>query len=180
MLALMYLNASRFRSRTSDSGDILTLAEQDRLQWDLTLMQKGFYYLEKSTADKALSIYHILAAISAYHCSAKDFESTDWKSILSLYDKLVLIDDSPIVHLNRAIVLSKVNGPMSGLKELTKIAESPAMESYHLFHSTRGEFYLQLNDLNHAAESFEKAMVLSPLQAEKDHLKKKLDLCLKK
>ena len=180
MLALMYLNASRFRSRTSDSGDILTLAEQDRSRWDLTLMQKGFYYLEKSTADKTLSIYHILAAISAYHCSARDFESTDWKSILSLYDKLVLIDDSPIIQLNRAIVLSKVNGPLSGLNELNKIKAIPAMESYHLFHSTRGEFYLQLNELNNAAESFEKAIVLSPLQAEKDHLKRKLDLCMKK
>jgi len=180
MLALMYLNASRFKSRISDRGDILTLAEQDRALWDLDLMQKGFYNLEKSTADKTLSIYHILAAISAYHCSARDFESTDWKSILSLYDKLVLLDGSPLVLLNRAIVLSKLNGPLSALNELKKIEETSALEAYHLFHSTRGEFYLQLNNLNEASESFRKAIALSPLQAEKEHLQRRLDLCLKK
>jgi hypothetical protein len=96
VLSLMYLNASRFKARTGGRGDILTLAEQDRSQWDLNLMQKGFYYLEKSTINNTLSIYHILAAISAYHCSARDFESTDWKSILSLYDKLVQIDATGI------------------------------------------------------------------------------------
>ena len=175
ILALMYLNASRFRSRTSDSGGILTLAEQDRTQWDLSLMQKGFYYLERSTAHKTLSIYHILAAISAYHCSAPDFESTDWTSILSLYDKLIQIDDSPVVLLNRAIVLAKVNGPQSGLDELEKIKDSPALATYHLFHSTQAEFYLQLNDLTRASAGFEKAMTLSSLQAEKDLLKKKLE-----
>ena len=110
VLALMYLNSSRFKARTSDRGDILTLAEQDRSQWDLDLMQKGFVFLEKSTVNNTLSIYHILAAISAYHCAARDFESTDWKSILSLYDKLVQIDCTPIVMLNRAIVVAKVNG----------------------------------------------------------------------
>ncbi len=85
ILSLMYLNASRFKSRTDSQGNILTLAEQDRSLWDRALMQKGFAYLEKSTDHKSLSIYHILAAISAYHCSASDFVSTDWKSILHLY-----------------------------------------------------------------------------------------------
>ena len=180
LLSLMYLNASRFKSRTNDKGDILTMAEQDRSRWDLTLMQKGFNYLEKSTIHKTLSIYHILGAISAYHCAAPDFESTDWQSILSLYDKLIQLDDSPIVLLNRAIVLSKVSGALRGLAELEKIKDSPALASYHLFHSTQGEFYLQLNEFGKASESFEKAIQLSPLQAEKDLLNRKLELCSKK
>lgn len=179
LLALMYLNASRFKSRTTETGAILTMAEQDRTQWDLSLMQKGFYYLERSTLHKTLSIYHILAAISAHHCAARDFESTDWKGILSLYDKLIQVDDSPIVLLNRAIVLAKVNGPLSGLEELEKIKDSPALATYHLFHSTLAEFYLQLNDSRRACASLEKAMELSPLQAEKDLLKRKLELCAK-
>lgn len=179
VLALMYLNASRFKSRTSESGEILTMAEQDRSGWDLALMRRGFYFLEKSTAHRTLSIYHILAAISAYHCSAVDFNSTDWKSILSLYDKLVQIDDSPIVLLNRAIVLSKVNGALQGLEALEKIKDSPALASYHLFHSTQAEFYFQLNDFAKASESLEKAITLSPLQAEKDLLARKMALCKK-
>jgi RNA polymerase sigma factor (sigma-70 family) len=179
ILALMYLNSSRFKSRTNEAGAILTMAEQDRSQWDLGMMRKGFYYLEKSTINRTLSIYHILAAISAYHCAAPDFASTDWQSILSLYDKLIQIDDSPVVLLNRAIVLAKVNGPSSGLEELEKIKDSPALVTYHLFHSTQAEFHFQLNDLTRASISFEKAIQLSPLQAEKDLLKSKLELCKK-
>jgi len=179
VLALMYLNASRFKSRTNESGDILTMAEQDRSRWDFPLMQKGFSFLEKATANRTLSIYHILAAISAYHCSAPDFNATDWKSILSLYDKLVQIDDSPVVLLNRAIVLSKVSGPSKALEALEEIKESPALASYHLFHSTLGEVYFQLNDLAKASESYQKAIALSSLQAEKDLLLKKLALCKK-
>ncbi len=180
VLALMYLNATRFKSRTSETGSILTMAEQDRKKWDLSLMQKGFYYLEKSTIHRTLSIYHILAAVSAYHCSAPDFASTDWKSILSLYDKLIQIDDSPVVLLNRAIVLAKVNGTLSGLQELEKIKESPALSTYHLFHSTQAEFYLQMNEFGKASVSFERAIELSSLQAEKELLKRKLELCIKK
>src|SRR5688572_10044602 len=149
-LSLMYLNASRFKSRTNNKGDILTMAEQDRSLWDFSLMGKGFYYLEKSTINKNLSIYHILAAISAYHCAAPDFESTDWKSILSLYNNLIRIDHSPVILLNRAIVVSKVHGVLQGLEELEKIEHNPAMASYHLFYSTQAEFYMQLKDFRKA------------------------------
>lgn len=176
----MYLNASRFKSRTDSQGNILTLAEQDRSLWDRTLMQKGFAYLEKSTDHKSLSIYHILAAISAYHCSASDFASTDWKSILHLYDNLVLIDPSPLVLLNRAIAVSKVQGAVQAIDELEKIKESPSLANYHLFYSTQAEFYIQANDFRKASSSLEKAIDLSPLPVEKELLKKKLDLCLEK
>lgn len=180
ILSLMYLNASRFKSRTDRQGNILTMAEQDRILWDRAFMQKGFQYLEKSTIHKTLSIYHILAAISAYHCAAPDFESTDWKGILALYDKLIQVDDSPVVLLNRAIVVSKVNGALEGLYELEKIKDSPALASYHLFYSAQAELYLQLNDFRKASFSLEKAIQLSPLQAEKDLLQKKLDRCINK
>jgi len=180
ILSLMYLNASRFKSRTDSQGNILTLAEQDRSLWDRALMQKGFAYLEKSTDHKSLSIYHILAAISAYHCSASDFVSTDWKSILHLYDNLVLIDPSPLILLNRAIAVSKVHGAVQAIDELEKIKKSPSLANYHLFYSTQAEFYIQANDFRKASSSLEKAIDLSPLPVEKELLKKKLDLCLEK
>jgi RNA polymerase sigma factor (sigma-70 family) len=180
MLALMNLNACRFKARTSDTGMLLTLAEQDRSQWDRLLMKKGFYCLERSMAQKSLSIYHVLAAISAYHCAAPDFESTDWKNILSLYDALIHMDNSPLVLLNRAIVLAKVHGACSGLEELDKIKDDPAVETYHLFHSTRAEFYMALQDPANAITSLERAISYTPLPAEKDLLKKKLERCIKK
>jgi RNA polymerase sigma-70 factor (ECF subfamily) len=175
----MYLNASRFKARLTENGEILTMAEQDRTLWDKELMQKGFFYLEQS-ANKTISMYHILATISAYHCSAADFESTDWQSILSLYDKLLLIDNSAIVMLNRAIALSKVSGVKNAIAELQRISENPVLQSYHLFHSTLAEFYLQANQFKEAAEALKTAIALSPLQAEKDLLQRKFDLCNKK
>ena len=180
ILSLMYLNACRFKARTDANGNILTLAEQNRSLWDRSLMQKGFLYLEKSTSHRTLSIYHILGAISAYHCAARDFESTDWKGILTLYDKLVEMDSSPIILLNRAIAVSKVQGAAQALDELETIKESPALMNYHLFYSTQAEFYIQTNDFKKASLLLEKAIGLSPLIAEKDLLKRKLDLCLEK
>jgi RNA polymerase sigma-70 factor (ECF subfamily) len=132
LLSLMQLNASRFKARQDDKGNILTLDKQNRLQWDYSLMEKGFKNLEKA-ADHFISIYHILATISAYHCSASNYNATDWKSILSLYDKLVQIDNSPIVLLNRAVALSKVSGSKKAIDELKKIEEIPTIKSNHLF-----------------------------------------------
>jgi RNA polymerase sigma-70 factor (ECF subfamily) len=116
ILALMLLNASRFASRIGKDGNILTLAEQDRRLWNPVLMQKGFAYLERSTAENNISIYHILATISAYHCAAPDFISTDWKGILKMYDHLLVMDHSPLVRLNRSVALSKVSGVEKQLK----------------------------------------------------------------
>jgi RNA polymerase sigma factor (sigma-70 family) len=178
-LALMYLNASRFKSRLNEKGEILTMEEQDRRQWDKGLMQKGFYYLEQSS-NKNISLYHILATISAYHCSAANFESTDWKSILSLYDKLLQIDNSPIVMLNRSIALSKVEGPKNAIKELQKLKHNQVLKSYHLFYSTLAEFYIQLNEFRDAVAAIKTAIALSPLKAEQELLKKKLEMCRQK
>ena len=180
ILSLMYLNACRFKARTDDNGRILTMAEQDRTQWDRSLMQRGFIFLEKSTAFKGFSIYHILAAISAHHCAASDFESTDWKGILSLYDSLAQIDSSPVILLNRTIALSKVFDATLALDELEQLKDKPSMASYHLFYSTQAEFYMEINDFQRARGCLEKAIELSPLEAEKKLLKEKLNYCLKK
>jgi RNA polymerase sigma factor (sigma-70 family) len=178
-LGLMYLNASRFRSRLNAKGEILTMAEQDRSQWDRDLMQKGFYYLEQAS-NQNISVYHILATISAYHCTAPDFESTDWASILSLYDKLLLIDNSPVVVLNRAVALAKVSGPKKAIEELRGIQEHASMKANHLFYSALAEFYMQLNKYKEAAENLNMAISLSPLEAEKNLLRKKREVCNEK
>lgn len=177
LLALMHLNAARFRSRLDENGDIVQMADQDRSLWDQVLMQKGFAYLGQSASTDHISIYHILATISAYYCSAPDFESTDWKSILSLYDNLIQVDNSPLVLLNRAVVLSKADGPEKAIKELEKIHDNPSMQSYHLFYSTLAEFNLQIKQYSAASEYLKKAIDLSPLKAEQDLLRKKLEQC---
>jgi len=144
--ALMQLNAARFKSRQDADGNILTLEEQNRLLWDFTLMEKGFKNLEKSTVSNQMSSFHILATISAYHCSAINYASTDWKSILALYEKLLQIDNSPIVLLNRAVAISKVNGAKAAITELKKIEGAPMFKSYHHYYSALGTFYMETGD----------------------------------
>jgi RNA polymerase sigma-70 factor (ECF subfamily) len=178
--ALMQLNASRFKARQDSDRNILTLEEQNRSLWDRELIGKGFRSLEKATKDGTLSIYHILATISGYHCSSPNYESTNWESILSLYNHLLQIDNSPLVLLNRAIALSKVSGAEAAIAELKKIEGSPTLKSYHLYYSTLGTLYIELNRFKEAAPVLEKAIVMAPLQAEKALLQKKLTVCLKK
>jgi len=177
LLALMQLNASRFKSRQDNEGNLLTMAEQDRSQWDRGLIQKGLFNFEKSASKTHVSIYHILAGISACHCLAPDFESTDWKSILSLYDVLIQMDNSPIVLLNRAVALARVGGVEKALQELENIKESPSLKSYHLFYSTQAEFYIQLNQFSNAVHSLEEALQRVSVKTEKELLQKKLNYC---
>jgi len=180
LLALMQLNASRFNARQDKNGNILTLEEQNRSLWNYELMEKGFVNLEKSTAAEQISIYYILATISAYHCSAPNYQSTDWKSILALYDNLFQIDNSPIVLLNRAIALSKVHGAEKAIGELEKIKKDQALKSYHLLYSTQAAFYIELNQFSKAISTLETAIELAPLQTEKALLDKKLAFCREK
>ncbi|MDP4263374.1 MAG: sigma-70 family RNA polymerase sigma factor [Bacteroidota bacterium] len=180
LLALMQLNASRFSSRQDKEGNLLTMAEQNRSQWNRSLIAKGLSNLEKASFGNPVSIYNILAAISACHCLAPDFESTDWKSILSLYDNLIQADHSPVVLLNRAIAVSKVYGTEKAMEELEKISKIPAFKSYYLFYATKAEFYITLNQFEKAIPVLETAIGLAPLQAEKQLLQKKLESCRKK
>jgi predicted RNA polymerase sigma factor len=180
LIALMQLNSSRFKARQDAHGNILTLEEQNRLLWDHTLMENGFTNLGKSTYDKQISIYHILATISAYHCSASSYNNTDWPGILSLYDHLIHIDNSPVVFLNRTIAISKVGGAGKALVELQKIEGASSLKSYYLFYSTQAAFHIELNQFIHAIPILEKAIELAPLQSEKVLLQRKLEFCREK
>jgi RNA polymerase sigma factor (sigma-70 family) len=176
-LALMYLNTSRFKARQNEKGEILTMAEQDRNLWDKSLMQQGFNYLEQAATGGVISVYHILATISAYHCSATDFASTDWKSILLLYDKLLEADRSPLVMLNRAIALAKVEGVEKGIEALEQVKDSNSLKTYQPLYSTLGDLYMQAGKFKEAKANLETAIELSALPAEKELLKKKLLHC---
>ena len=180
LLALMYLNASRFKARSDSEGNLLTMAEQDRSLWDEKMKTVGLSYLERSTENNDLSTYHILAAISANYCIAPDYPSTNWGNILSLYDHLLQIDNSPLVFLNRTVAMSKVFGPAKALEELQHIKNIPSLKSYHLLYSTEAEFYTQLEDYKNAAIALEAAIALASLPAEKDLLQKRLNACKEK
>jgi RNA polymerase sigma factor (sigma-70 family) len=175
--ALMFINASRFKARQNTEGSLLTMAEQDRSLWDKQMFAIGLGHLSEATKNNSISMYHILAAISAQYSISPDYQSTDWETILSLYDSLILLDNSPLVLLNRAIVLEKVEGPERALEELEQLRNNPNLKSYHLFYSTQAEFFIQSGQFNPAITALQKAIDLSLLKSEKDLLKKKIGLC---
>jgi len=174
LCALMFLNASRFKARQNSEGNLLTMAEQDRSLWNGQMIAIGLGHLSEATQNNSISIYYILAAISANYCIASDYESTDWKNILSLYDSLIELDNSPVVLLNRAIIISKVYGAEKALQELEQLKNNPALKSYHLFYSTEAEFFIQANQYANAITALKKAIQLTPLKSEKVLLEKKL------
>jgi RNA polymerase sigma-70 factor (ECF subfamily) len=107
LLALMLLNGARLAARTDAEGHLLRLRDQDRGCWDWQMIGRGMYYLDRAIAAGEMSNYHLQAGIAAVHCTASDFESTDWSRAVALYDRLLELDDSPIVHLNRAVALAQ-------------------------------------------------------------------------
>jgi RNA polymerase sigma-70 factor (ECF subfamily) len=180
LLGLMFLNASRFKARQDAEGNLLTMEQQDRSVWDKQMRAVGLFHLAEAFKNESIGVYHILAAISAQYSIALDYESTDWKNILSLYDSLIQLDKSPVVLLNRAIVVSKVNGSKQALAELQKIKHDPSLKNYYLYHSTQAEFFTELNEFAKAIMSLEKATQLAPLQSERELFKKKIDALKRK
>ncbi|HMG15569.1 MAG TPA: sigma-70 family RNA polymerase sigma factor [Saprospiraceae bacterium] len=176
--ALMQLNASRFNARLDSEGSILTLEEQNRAHWNYELMEEGFVSLKLSTLNEQISSYHILATISAYHCSAVSYKDTDWKSILALYDNLLIIDSSAVVKLNRIIALSKVKGEEKAIIDLKALEDSTFLRSYYLYYATLSSFYIELKQYNDAIPVLKTAIELAPMNAEKLLLNKKLNTCL--
>jgi RNA polymerase sigma factor (sigma-70 family) len=177
LAALMLLNGARLPARMDAKGDLLRLEEQDRSTWDKTMIARGMFHLAQSAAGNELSEYHLQAGIAACHCAAKDYESTDWPQILSLYDQLIQIDDSPVVALNRAVAMAQVHGPRAGIEAVENIRYQQALESYHLLYAVLAEFESQLKDFQAAANHLRKALQLTELRSEQSLLSRRLRDC---
>ena len=130
-------------------------------------MERGFSNLKDAVQNQSISKYHILASISSFHCSARNFESTDWTSILRLYDQLLTLDYSPTVALNHAIALSKTGKTYEALEELKTIENHPTMKSNYLFYATKAGFEMQINQQKQAKDDLVKAIENAPLDMEK-------------
>jgi RNA polymerase sigma factor (sigma-70 family) len=174
LLALMLLNAARLSARTDGAGNILRLKEQDRSSWDQTLIRRGMFHLSRSASGEELTAYHLQAAIAASHCAARDFESTDWPGILSMYDQLIVIDDSPVVALNRAVAVAEVNGPRAGIQAIETMPNRQALGSYYLLYAVLAEFAVQLKDFQTAAYHLQRAISLTELKSEQTLLENRL------
>ena len=178
LLALMLLNAARIPTRVDSEGNLLRLKEQDRTRWDQATIARGMFHLSQSAAGDELSEYHLQAGIAACHCAAKDYESTDWQQILSLYDRLIEFDQSPVVALNRAVAIANIHGPRAGLQTVEGIRGLDKLSSYYLLYAVLGEFEMRTGKLQSAAEQFRRSFELAETKSERAFLLKRLQRCV--
>lgn len=174
LLALMYFNSARLATRTDEAGALLRLAVQDRTKWNRFDIRHGMAHLGASGEGTHLTRYHLEAGIAACHCLAPSYAETNWPRIVSLYESLREIADSPIVALNRAIALAQMEGPEAGLRALAKIPRRRSLEQYHLLHAAAGQFLLDAGRSGEAAEALRRAHTLAPTAAERELLAGKL------
>jgi len=174
LIALMYFHTSRFHARIDNEGNMVDLENQDRKLYDIEMINKGVQQMEEAGLETGLSDYHIQAAISYYHCIAKDFSETDWKSILELYDLQLQRQYSPIVQLNRIVPFHKVYGAKKAMQELQKFEQSPHFMGNALFYALKAEVLKDFKEWSKSKTALLQAIELTQNELEKKHLKKKL------
>ena len=157
LVALMALQASRFRARVDANGDVVLLQDQRRALWDRTLIQVGLEALSRAEAKHPLGPYALQAAIAACHARAPSVEATDWARIVALYDALVELTGSPVVELNRAVAVCMAEGPMVALELVDELAAEPLLQGNHLLHAVRGDVLERLGRFEEARLEFELA-----------------------
>ena len=171
LVALMELQASRLRARVGPDGAPVLLLDQNRAQWDHLLIGRGLAALER--ADKlaaARGPYALQAAIAACHARARAADQTDWEMIATHYGELADLVPSPVVQLNRAVAVGMAFGPQFGLELVDALADDPALQSYHLLPSVRGDLLHKLGRGAEARTEFERAAALTRNARERDLL----------
>ncbi len=162
LVALMEIQASRLKARVGPAGQPILLLDQDRARWDRLLIRRGLAALERAEQlAGALGPYTLQAAIAACHARARTGEDTDWTRITALYDALAQLTPSPIVELNRAVAYAMAFGPAAGLEIVDALTSEPALASYHLLPSVRGDFLAKLGRFAEARAEFERAAALT-------------------
>jgi len=158
LVALMELQASRARARVGPRGEPILLLDQNRARWDQLLIRRGLAALARAEQlGGTLGPYALQAAIAACHARARTHDETDWARIVALYDALRRLVPSPVVELNRAVAVAMAFGPGAGLELVDRLTSEPALKSYHLLPSVRGDFLKKLGRLDEARGEFERA-----------------------
>ena len=162
LVALMEIQASRTGARTGPGGEPILLLDQDRARWDQLLIHRGLAALARAQSfDMRPGPYVLQAAIAACHARARTAAETDWPRITSLYELLARVAPSPVVELNRAVAVAMAYGPRAGLEIVDALASEPALQSYHLLPSVRGDFLAKLGRQEEARIEFERAASLT-------------------
>jgi RNA polymerase sigma factor (sigma-70 family) len=178
LVALMEIQASRSRARVASNGEPILLLEQDRTRWDRVLIRRGLAALGRSEGLAGdAGPYALQAAIAACHAKVSVASETDWGRIAALYGELAQQSPSPIIELNRAVAVAMANGPQAGLELVDKISSDPALKSYHLLPSVRGDLLQKLGRWKEARAEFERAATLTKNSREQTLLKSRAEAC---
>ena len=182
LLSLMLLQESRRAARTSPTGELILLENQDRSLWNreqiaegVALLEKALGYREKSQQkSRSFGAYTVQAAIAAVHVEAESAAATEWRQIIALYDQLLRIQPSPVVQLNRAVAIAMCDGPEAGLAHIDAVLEHGELANYYLAHSARADMYRRLGRTAEARASYEKALALTQQEPERQFLQERI------
>jgi len=177
LAALMCLNAARLPARVDSAGNLSSLFDQDRSQWDRDLVDEGLRLLDLSATGSELTEYHLEAGIASVHARALTVEDTDWESIVSLYDALIAIRPSPVIALNRAIAIGASGGPQRGLEAIRAIPNPERLVKYPFYFAALGMFELQSGKYEDAREHFQAAVALARNPMERHFLEQRVSTC---
>jgi RNA polymerase sigma-70 factor (ECF subfamily) len=174
LLALMLLHESRRAARTSPSGDLVLLEDQDRSRWNREQIAEGLTLVERALSSRRVGPYTLQAAIAAIHAEAPDAAATDWAEIVGLYDVLLRIEPSPVVELNRAVAVAMRDGPMAGLALIDAILARGDLADYHLAYAARADLCRRLGRTAEARVAYEQALSLTQQEPERRFLARRL------
>ncbi|MCA1577555.1 MAG: RNA polymerase sigma factor [Acidobacteria bacterium] len=174
LLSLMLLQESRRAARTSPTGELILLENQDRSLWNREQIAEGVELLENALKSHRFGAYTLQAAIAAVHAEAKSVDATDWRQIVALYDRLLRIQPSPVVQLNRAVAIAMRDGPEAGLTLIDAVLEHGELANYYLAHSARADMYRRLGRIAEARSAYEKALALTQQKPERQFLQERI------
>src|SRR6266498_847946 len=174
LLSLMLLQESRRAARTSPAGELILLENQDRSLWNREQIAEGVALVEKALKSRRFGSYTLQAAIAAVHAEAESVAATDWKQIVALYDRLLRIQPSPVVLLNRAVAIAMCDGPEAGLTQIDAVLEHGELANYYLAHSARADMYRRLGRTAEARSSYERALALTQQEPERQFLQERI------
>jgi RNA polymerase sigma-70 factor (ECF subfamily) len=179
LLALMLLHESRRAARTTSSGDLILLDEQDRSLWNRAQIAEGVALVERALPLRRPGAYSLQAAISALHAEAPDAAATDWAEIVALYDLLYAIEPSPVIELNRAVAVAMRDGPAAGLALVEAILARGELADYRLAHAARADLCRRLGRTAEARAAYQRTLALTRLEPERRFIERRL-VALKK
>ncbi|GAA1389716.1 RNA polymerase sigma factor [Catellatospora chokoriensis] len=169
LLALMLLAEARRAARTTATGQLVPLPEQDRSCWDRALIAEGLTLVGRCLRRRQPGPYQLQAAISAVHAAAPDAASTDWPRVLALYDRLLALTPSPVVALHRAVAVAEVHGPGPALAVLDTLD----LDGYHVYHAVRADLLHRLGRDPEAAAAYQTAASRTANAAEQEFLRRR-------